>query len=227
MGCIYKFINKNNGRIYIGQTINSFTQRKNAHFSSAYNPNASDYNCTFHRAIRKHGKEAFEYEILAKEIHDKELLNTLEKYYIQEFNSFKKGYNETSGGESGFKKREWTQEAKIKQIFHQSELTYNEIVSLRKAYYEKESPSKIYNDLYKDRLEYSSFMNIWTGRRYGNIKPELLEKGRHTKLTKDIVAQIRQDREQFNLSYQVLADKYDISKATIADIIKKRTWKTT
>ena len=55
--------------------------------------------------------------------------------------------------------------------------------------------------------------------------PEVFQNGRHTKLTADIVRKIRQDREQINLSYDKLAEKYGVSKGTIADIIKRRTWK--
>lgn len=55
--------------------------------------------------------------------------------------------------------------------------------------------------------------------------PEVFEKGRHTKLTAEIVKNIRADREKTNLSYDKLAEKYNISKGTIADIIKQRTWK--
>lgn len=54
--------------------------------------------------------------------------------------------------------------------------------------------------------------------------PEVFkEKYRHTKLNTEIVKNIRKDREENNLSYQKLAEKYNISKSTIADIIKKRT----
>jgi ribosome-binding protein aMBF1 (putative translation factor) len=55
--------------------------------------------------------------------------------------------------------------------------------------------------------------------------PEVFQKGRHTKLTANIVKQIREDREKTNLSYDKLAEKYGVSKGTIADIINKRTWK--
>lgn len=55
--------------------------------------------------------------------------------------------------------------------------------------------------------------------------PEVFQKGRHTKLTANIVKQIRKDREKTNLSYDKLAEKYGVSKGTIADIINKRTWK--
>ena len=55
--------------------------------------------------------------------------------------------------------------------------------------------------------------------------PEVFEKGRHTKLNANIVKQIREDRKTTNLSYDKLAEKYGISKGTVADIIKGRTWK--
>ena len=55
--------------------------------------------------------------------------------------------------------------------------------------------------------------------------PEVFQTGRHTKLTAEIVKKIRKDREQANLSYDKLAKKYGISKGTVADIIKCRTWK--
>ena len=55
--------------------------------------------------------------------------------------------------------------------------------------------------------------------------PEVFEKGRHTKLNAEIVKKIREDREKNKLSYTKLAEKYHISKSTIADIITKRTWK--
>ena len=51
------------------------------------------------------------------------------------------------------------------------------------------------------------------------------DKGRHTKLNEDIVRQIKIERRDCNTSYQALADKYNISKGTIADILKGRTWK--
>jgi predicted transcriptional regulator len=55
--------------------------------------------------------------------------------------------------------------------------------------------------------------------------PEVFQTGRHTKMTAEIVKQIRKDRENLKLSYDKLAEKYGVSKGTIADIIKRRTWK--
>ena len=61
--------------------------------------------------------------------------------------------------------------------------------------------------------------------QYGLIMPEVFQNGRHTKLTAETVKRIRKDREQTNLSYDKLAEKYGVSKGTISDIIKRRTWK--
>ena len=51
---IYKYQNKINKKVYIGQSIN-LKQRKMAHKSSAFNEKAKDYNSQLHQAIRKYG----------------------------------------------------------------------------------------------------------------------------------------------------------------------------
>ena len=223
MGIIYCFTNKINNKKYIGQTINP-KQRYNAHKSNYQNSNNQEYNSLLHRAFRKYGFENFDYEILSKDIDDIDLLNKLEIFYITKFNTkVPNGYNVESGGKNASKPK--TLEHKKKEIWGQAKLTEEEVIELRKAYKAKKSPTEIYNKKYKDRLHYNSFLNIWSGRRYGLIMPEVFEKGRHTKLTADMVKKIRKDKETLNLSYQKLADKYGISKSTIADIINYRTWK--
>lgn len=223
LGIIYCFTNKKNGKKYIGQTINP-EQRFNAHKSAVYNENNSEYNSPLHRAMRKYGFENFLYEILAKDINNIELLNQLEINYIQQFNcQIPNGYNIEPGGKNCTKPQ--TLEHKKKEIWGQAKLTEEEVIELRKAYQQKESPTKIYNKKYKDRLQYSSFLNIWSGRRYALIMPEVFEKGRHTKLTAEIVHKIKQEYKISKMSYQKLADKYNVSKSTIADILSGRTWK--
>jgi DNA-binding XRE family transcriptional regulator len=55
--------------------------------------------------------------------------------------------------------------------------------------------------------------------------PEVFQKGRHRKLDADKVHLMKKDRAELNLSYEALAEKYGVSKSTIADIFKGRTWK--
>ena len=223
MGIIYCFTNNINNKKYIGQTINP-TQRFNSHKSNYLNPNSSEYNSLIHRAFRKYGFDNFKYEVLAKDIDNIKVLNELEIYYIKKFNSqIPNGYNVEDGGKNCTKPK--TLEQRKKEIWNQAKLSEEEVIELRKAYLNKKSPTEIYENNYKNRLHYNSFLNIWTGKRYGLIMPEVFDNGRHTKLNADIVRKIRKDREDNKISYDKLALKYNISKGTIADIIKKRTWK--
>ena len=149
----------------------------------------------------------------------------LEIYYINFYNTkVPNGYNVEDGGKNCSKPK--TLEHRKKEIWGQAKLTESEIIELRKAYLNNESPTKIYNEKYKDRLHFNSFLNIWSGKRYGLIMPEVFKvRKRHTKLNAELVKQIREDREKNNISYENLAKNYGISKSTVADIIKKRTWK--
>lgn len=99
---IYKFTNKINNKIYVGQT-NNIENRKRNHKSEAFNTKASGYNLPFHAAIRKYGWENFNLEIL-EEIPLEfgiDYVNERESYFIQYFHSQvreSKGYNITFGG---------------------------------------------------------------------------------------------------------------------------------
>ena len=223
MGIIYCYTNTINGKVYVGQTINPIT-RYNAHKNSYQNSNDKEYDSLLHRAFRKYGYENFQYEVLVQDIDDINLLNELEIYYIKKFNcQTPNGYNVEAGGKNCAKPK--TLEHRKKEIWGQAKLTEEEVIELRKAYRDKKSPTEIYKKKYANKMHYNSFLNIWVGKRYGLIMPEVFEKGRHTKLNADLVKTIRKDKEKNNLSYQKLADKYGISKSTIADIITRKTWK--
>ena len=222
MGIIYSYTNLINGKQYIGQTINP-KQRFAQHKSSAFNVNDKEYNSLLHRAFRKYGYENFQYRVLA-ESDEIDILNELEIALIKKYNTkTPNGYNIEDGGRNC--KKSQTDEQKRKLMEAHASLTKEEVIELRMAYKNNESPKKIYDEKYKDRLHYNSFLNIWSGRRYSSIMPEVIQNGRRTKLTADIVKQIRKDKENLNLSYQQLATKYNISKSTVSDIVKKRTWK--
>lgn len=95
---IYKIENIINNHCYIGQSIN-IQKRLNRHKTTAFNSNSKDYEYPLYRAFRKYGLENFSFEVLEECLPEE--LNEKEKYYIQEYNSFFDGYNQTLGGDCG------------------------------------------------------------------------------------------------------------------------------
>ena len=222
MGIIYCYTNNINGKKYIGQTMNP-RQRFNAHKSTAFNEKDGEYNSPLHRAFRKYGYENFTYEVLT-EADTIEELNGLETYFIAHYDTqIPNGYNILPGGKNY--SRTLSDETKEKLMYAHASLTEQEVIELRIAYKNHESPSKIYKEKYQDKMHYNSFLNIWTGSRYKTIMPEVFQEGkRKTKLTEEIVRCIKQ-KKQDGATCQELADEYGVCKSTISDICRGRTWK--
>lgn len=87
---IYKIVNVNNGKVYVGQTI-QFRKRLSKHYGClCHNKHASTY---LQKSFNKHGVDAYYIEIL--EITTKELICEREAYWIEKLNSSNKdkGYN--------------------------------------------------------------------------------------------------------------------------------------
>lgn len=95
MSCgIYKITNQLNNKSYIGQSINiesRWNHHKNYSMESAHYP--------LYQAFKKYGVENFTFEII--ELCSKEKLNEKEIYWIQKYNTYYNGYNQTTGGQSG------------------------------------------------------------------------------------------------------------------------------
>lgn len=101
-GFIYLITNSVNGKVYIGQTIKTISERMFEHIWDSYNK--PDDGMALHRAILKYGKDNFEIkEICCLSSSDKyelrSLLDSEEVRYIKEFGSMvPNGYNITPGG---------------------------------------------------------------------------------------------------------------------------------
>lgn len=89
---IYKIENKINGYVYIGQSVN-IENRWREHKRGKQSP-----NMVISRAIKKYGSSNFMFDIV--ELCDKNELNTKEIYWISVYDSYKKGYNSTTGGDA-------------------------------------------------------------------------------------------------------------------------------
>lgn len=217
-GTIYCFTNKVNGKKYVGQTRNGVDRRAYEHQRSAKTPSDSSYDQVFHRAIRKYGWDNFILTVLADNIDNQEDLDYLEDYFIQYYQTLtpQHGYNARTGG------RYYSlisPESIHKMCMAKGELTEEEVIELRIAYKNHESPKKIYEEKYKDRLEFHAFMNIWSGRRYKQILPEYIQNGRRKKYSDELVAQIQKDYFENHLSYKELSKKYNVPKNSIGNFI--------
>lgn len=113
-GIIYIIKNNLNNKVYIGQTITNIKTRFNQHCKNSTLKSRHYKICN---AIKKYGKENFYIEVLESNIKiDK--LDEREIYYIEKYNSFKKGYNSTKGGDGRTINKEYDEE-KIVYMYKQ------------------------------------------------------------------------------------------------------------
>ena len=99
VGYIYKYENKINHKVYIGQTVD-LVNRKSCHkYKATFEKNK------FYNAVRKYGWDNFDFDIIAQvEVGTSQeickVLDALEEQYIEEYDSYNSGYNSTTGGHS-------------------------------------------------------------------------------------------------------------------------------
>ena len=88
---VYKITNKENNKVYIGQSIRPIEHRFERHINDAIN---NKLNTHFARAIRKYGADKFYIECIDTASTQEEL-NKKEQYWIRYYDSINTGYNET------------------------------------------------------------------------------------------------------------------------------------
>jgi len=93
-GKIYKIINKENGKVYIGCTIYTLKKRFEEHL---YRCLKTDIPTKLYNSMRKYGTENFEIELI--EECDLDCIYETEKKYIEIYDSYNNGLNSTYGGE--------------------------------------------------------------------------------------------------------------------------------
>jgi len=105
---IYKAVNRINGKIYVGQTIQNLSRRIASHLDDPKYP--------FGKALRKYGLQSFEISVI-DDAKDVSVLNEKERYWIKAYDCMiPKGYNLTDGGRSG-NKRSLETRAKISAAY--------------------------------------------------------------------------------------------------------------
>jgi group I intron endonuclease len=93
---IYTITNKVNGKKYVGQSRRGFRPRKSEHL---HRFNLGERDHKLYQAMREHGLENFVFEVVCCALKP-EYLDELEIFFIEKFNSFRRGYNMTCGGDS-------------------------------------------------------------------------------------------------------------------------------
>jgi len=123
MAIIYIATNIVTNVVYIGQSKASLSTRKSQHLYDAFKTNLK---CHFHRAIRRYGTSAFEWDIL-QECNECEL-NDAEVFWIQYFKYIgAKLYNMTTGGDCFRHSQETIEKLRIASSKPQLESTKRKI----------------------------------------------------------------------------------------------------
>lgn len=184
---IYKITKKENGKAYIGQS-NNIERRFIQHCYKG-----EKARIPLDVAIKKYGKDAFTFEVI--EECSSEQLNEREAYWIKYYDTVKNGYNCSEGGE----------QQSIGENNGRSKLTEKDIIRIRTAYANHEKQQDVYQD-YKDIISFGYFQNLWQGRSWSHIMPEVFteknkkyyiyenskgEKSSSAKFTDEEVIQIR------------------------------------
>lgn len=156
---IYKIENNITHKIYIGQSV-EVEERIKEHKRIAFRQNRPTYNYPLYVDMRIYGVENFIYEIL-KEC-KKEELNELEQYYVQLYNSFNNGYNQTPGGDS----------VASGNLSNHHILSEDDVFNIRIRYSQHEFRWSVYQD-YKNIISIDTFAHVWNGKTWKWVLPEV------------------------------------------------------
>ena len=154
---IYKIENLNDGKIYIGQS-NDIARRFYEHMTKGVSS-----RIPVDEIIQKEGAASFSYEILEEcSIED---LNEMEKKWIKFYRSNEYGYNKNEGGLTDL----------IGSHNPNSKLTEQDVIKIRQAYNNHLKQKDVYEE-YKDIISFGYFQNVWQGRSWAHIMPEVFTK---------------------------------------------------
>lgn len=167
---IYVLRNTINEKVYIGQTCNSIEERFKQHMKSSTIKKRGTYK--IYNAINKYGKNKFYCELLEKDI-TPEAVDEREIYYIDYYNSYKKGYNSTLGGDSKTISKiqdiemlidMFNKNYNLKEIASEFNVCKETVVrtlnSLNLKYYNKISKEYLLNNTHKTNIEISKEFNV-------------------------------------------------------------------
>jgi group I intron endonuclease len=226
-GTIYCVHCLETGKKYIGQTTkNNPKHRINEHFCESKKP----INHKFARAIKKYGKDNFIWGIVEEcEI---EFLNDREIYWIDFFDSFKNGYNTTSGGNQG---REYCTK---KYLIQFPDGSRKEIENLSKFCREHDLNTNIWCTLRGNANHHKGYKLIPQTEEEINFYQEVRkirednsrkglngEKNGRSILNWNKVSEIRKLHASKEYKNKQIADMFGIKLVTLEKIVSNKLWK--
>lgn len=222
---IYKITNKINGNAYIGQSVD-IEKRWKSHKKRAYCSTGKEFEKTLYRAIRKYGLDNFRFEVL--EECSENNLNELEYYYIQKYDTYQNGYNETPGGDC---------RDNVKDEKHpKTKLTNEQVYYIRECY----KNHCLQEDIYKEfchLIGLSGFKKIWNGSSWQDIHMDVYTEEnknffkyvRNSKsnnnIPKEIIIDIRQRIKNGEEINKIYLDYQNIPRQNYLNICKNKTYK--
>lgn len=230
---IYKITNLVNNKVYIGKTNNS-ERRWADHQRLAFTLNHKEYEKALYKAMRKYGLDNFIFEII-EELKDYSISEEREQYWINYYNSYNNGYNETLGGDGGSPKGHC-----LGELNGKAKLNKEDVILIRTKYAEGISKNECY-ELVKNKITKNGFAKVWLGQTWKDIMPEVFteeNKKRNTSLgrsagakTKRLLSNedvlnirnLKKKGESLKNIYLLYQDK--VSKSCIDDIYYNRTYK--
>lgn len=210
---IYKAENKLNGKVYIGQTIQSLSDRKARHLKDS----EKNSPFVFHRAIKKYGADNFEWTVIQKCI-TMNHLNLAEQAYIELYKL--KGvdlYNMTAGGlgSIGYKH---TEEHKIKMSIFGMNRKHTEETKLKISNSKKGQCSRkgaVLSEEHKKKIS-----EIHKGKTISQKQKEIIskaQKGRkHSEETKKKISEANKGNKN------ALGNSHNLGRKQSPETIKKR-----
>lgn len=152
---IYKYQNKLNGNIYIGQSVD-INRRYNQHLQEA---NSNKAITAIDLAISKYGIENFDFSII--EECPKEKLDERERYWIQYYDSYNNGYNNTPGGVS------------LRGSEHpRALLDENDVWEIREMYKNHISRRDVFKK-FKNKISERGFLKVWNCENWTDIHTDV------------------------------------------------------
>lgn len=152
---IYKITEKNNPKMfYVGKS-NDIERRFSEHKTKTYEQS----RIPFDGYIKEKGIDAFTYEVI--EECDLDELSEREKYWVEKLNAKASG-NKFDGGLRDV----------VGSHNPNAKLTEEDVKKIRIAYNNHKKQKEVYED-YKDKITFQSFQNLWQGRSWSHIMPEV------------------------------------------------------